>query len=242
MVLTGDSLLVGDVGRPDFGGGDAADQYESVTSLLRLPDWVAVFPGHFEGPCGKGMCGRPSTTIGFERLFNPLARLERGPFIDQLSEAVPARPLNITAIEATNRGVADLPWAMLATNPRVDAIDLEALETRDPNALVLDVREPVEYASGHVPGSINLPQADLADRIEELPRDRPLLLICQGGYRSLRAAQFLKQMAFEQVATVAGGTAAWAEAGKALDRDDVDVRATRVIETEWAHAGGASAT
>lgn len=47
MVLTGDSLLVGDVGRPDFGGGDAAMQYESVTRLLRLPDWVAVFPGHF---------------------------------------------------------------------------------------------------------------------------------------------------------------------------------------------------
>lgn len=53
MVLTGDSLLVGDVGRPDFGGGDAAAQFESVARLLRLPDWVAVFPGHFEGPCGK---------------------------------------------------------------------------------------------------------------------------------------------------------------------------------------------
>src|SRR3990172_135575 len=75
MVLTGDSLLVGDVGRPDFGGGDAAQQYETLSRLLRLPDWVAVFPGHFEGPCGKGMCGRPNTTIGFERLYNPLARL-----------------------------------------------------------------------------------------------------------------------------------------------------------------------
>ena len=52
MVLTGDSLLVGDVGRPDFGGGDASAQFESISKLLRLPDWVAVFPGHFEGPCG----------------------------------------------------------------------------------------------------------------------------------------------------------------------------------------------
>lgn len=241
MVLTGDSLLVGDVGRPDFGGGNAAAQYESLTRLLRLPDWVAVFPGHFEGPCGKGMCGRPSTTIGFERLFNPLARLERGPFIDHLSEAVPARPLNITAIEATNRGLADSPWAMLTTNPAVAEIGLDKLESRDPEALVLDVREPVEYAWGHVPGAVNLPQADLADRLAELPRDRPLLLICQGGYRSLRAAQFLKQMEFEQVASVTGGTAAWAEAGKPLDRGDVDAQATRVIETEWAHAGGASA-
>ena len=87
MVLTGDSLLVGDVGRPDFGGGDVAAQYDSLTSLLRLPDWVAVFPGHFEGPCGKGMCGRPSTTIGFERLYNPLARLDRREFITRVGRA-----------------------------------------------------------------------------------------------------------------------------------------------------------
>jgi len=241
MVLTGDSLLVGDVGRPDFGGGDAAAQYESLIRLLRLPDWVAVFPGHFEGPCGKGMCGRPSTTIGFERLFNPLARLDRVPFIVHLSEAVPARPLNITAIEATNRGLVDRPWAMLATNPAVDEVSLEELESRDPSAIVLDVREPVEYAAGHVPGAVNLPQADLADRLEELPRDGRLLLICQGGYRSLRAAQFLKQVGFTRVFSVPGGTSAWAEAGKPLDRGEIDDQATRVIETESAHAGGASA-
>jgi rhodanese-related sulfurtransferase len=114
-------------------------------------------------------------------------------------------------------------------------------ESRDLVAIVLDVREPVEYASGHVPGAVNLPQADLADRLEELPRDRPVLLICQGGYRSLRAAQFLKQVGFTQVASVAGGTAAWVAAGKPLGRGEVDDRATRVIETEWAHAGGASA-
>ncbi len=240
MVLTGDSLLVGDVGRPDFGGGDAAAQYESLTRLLRLPDWVAVFPGHFEGPCGKGMCGRPSTTIGFERLFNPLARLERDPFVDHLSDAVPARPLNITAIEATNRGLADRPWAMLTTNPAVDEIGIDDLNTRGPDALLVDVREPVEYGWGHVPGAVNIPQADLADRLEELPRDTPLLMICQGGFRSLRAAQFLRQMGFDRVASVTGGTAAWAAAGNPLDQSDVDEDARRIVETEWVHAGGSS--
>src|SRR5579864_7050731 len=113
MVLTGDSLLVGDVGRPDFTGGDPAAQFESLRRLLQLPDWVAVFPGHFEGPCGKGMCGRPSTTIGFERLFNALAHLDRGAFVEALTSGVPSRPLNMTAIEATNRGAVDMPWAML---------------------------------------------------------------------------------------------------------------------------------
>ncbi|MBI2563617.1 MAG: MBL fold metallo-hydrolase, partial [candidate division NC10 bacterium] len=166
MVLTGDSLLVGDVGRPDFGGGDAATQFESLTRLLRLPDWVAVFPGHFEGPCGKGMCGRPSTTIGFERLYNPLARMDRGAFVSTLTDGIPARPLNMTAIEATNRGLSHLPWAMLTTAAAVPEIDVDALESRPPDAVVLDVREPEEYAHGHVPGAISLPQADLASRLD----------------------------------------------------------------------------
>src|SRR5205807_9809607 len=150
MVLTGDSLLVGDVGRPDFGGGDAPAQYESLTSLLRLPDWVAVFPGHFEGPCGKGMCGRPSTTIGFERLYNPLARLDRQEFIDRVGQGVPPRPLNMTAIEATNRGRVDMAWAMLTSSQEVREVDLEALRTRPAAAAVLDVRESGEFANGHV--------------------------------------------------------------------------------------------
>ena len=187
------------------------------------------------------MCGRPSTTIGFERLFNPLARLEREPFVDHLSEAVPARPLNITAIEATNRGLADRPWAMLTTNPAVEEIGIDDLDGLGPHALLVDVREPVEYGWGHVPGAVNIPQADLADRIEELPRDHPLLMICQSGFRSLRAAQFLRQMGFDHVASVTGGTAAWAAAGKPLDQAAIDGDDRRIVETEWAHAGGASA-
>jgi hydroxyacylglutathione hydrolase len=240
MVLTGDSLLVGDVGRPDFGGGNATDQFESMTRLLRLPDWVAVFPGHFEGPCGKGMCGRPNTTIGFERLYNPLVRLERGAFISTLVEGVPARPLNMTAIEATNRGLADMPWAMLTSAPSVREIDIEALEARPPDAALFDVREPPEYAHGHAPGAINIPQADLASRLDEIPRDQPVILICQAGMRSFRAAQFLAQMGIAQAASVKGGTAAWRKAGKAVAVGDTSVEGPRVTESEWTHAGGRS--
>jgi glyoxylase-like metal-dependent hydrolase (beta-lactamase superfamily II)/rhodanese-related sulfurtransferase len=238
MVLTGDSLLVGDVGRPDFGGGDPTAQYESLTRLLRLPDWVAVFPGHFEGPCGKGMCGRPSTTIGFERLYNPLARLDRGGFVSTLTDGVPARPLNMTAIEATNRGIADMAWAMLITSPRARELDIDALERRPPDAVVLDVREPGEYAHGHVPGAISLPQADLASRLQEVPRDRPVITLCERGIRSLRAAQFLMQMGINEVASVKGGTSAWRSAGKPLAFGDTRVEKTRITESEWTHAGG----
>jgi glyoxylase-like metal-dependent hydrolase (beta-lactamase superfamily II) len=151
MVLTGDSLLVGDVGRPDFGGGDPAAQYEPDTPAAS-PDWVASSRATLRARAGRGMCGRPSTTIGFERLYNPLARLERGSFVSALTDGVPARPLNMTAIEATNRGLADMPWAMLTTSPPVREIDIDALESRPPDAFLLDVREPAEYAHGHVPG------------------------------------------------------------------------------------------
>ena len=237
MVLTGDSLLVGDVGRPDFGGGDAAAQFESITRLLRLPDWVAVFPGHFEGPCGKGMCGRPSTTIGFERLYSPLLHMEREPFIAELTNGIPARPLNMTAIEATNRGVVDMPWAMLTSSPDVDEVGIETIETAPPNAVLLDVREPEEFARGHVRGALNLPQSDLATRLNEIPKDRPILTICQSGKRSLRSAQFLHQQGWHDVATVTGGTSAWRDSGRPVEVTEEATGPLRITDSEWAHAG-----
>ena len=85
----------------------------------------------------------------------------------------------MTAIEATNRGVAVVPWAMLTSVPVVQEIDVDTLEARSAETIVLDVREPEEYQPGHMPGAINLPQADLASRLEELPRHRPLALICR---------------------------------------------------------------
>ena len=240
MVLTGDSLLVGDVGRPDFGGGDATVQYESVTRLLRLPDWVAVFPGHFEGPCGKGMCGRPSTTIGFERRFNPLLRLDRPEFISTLTGSVPARPLNMVAIEATNRGREDAVWAMLTSLPPVDEVGLEALDAPESEALVLDVREPEEYAYGHVPAAVSLPQAEVATRLTEVPPDRPVFVICESGMRSLRVAQFLRQMGYGRVANVRGGTAAWRNSGRPVLAEGGREK-PRVVDSEWTHAGGTAA-
>jgi hydroxyacylglutathione hydrolase len=238
MVLTGDSLLVGDVGRPDFGGGDANAQYESVTRLLRLPDWVGVFPGHFEGPCGKGMCGRPSTTIGFERLYNPLLRLDRDPFVSTLCGEVPARPLNMVAIESTNRGAEDMPWAMPHGFHDVPLIDSPKL--LQPDMLLLDVREPAEFATLHADGAINLPQAEVAMRLHEIPQDQHVVVVCQVGGRSLRVAQFLKQMGYERVSSLDGGMAAWEAAGHPVVRGDNPAAGPRIVETDWTHAGASA--
>lgn len=238
MVLTGDSLLVGDVGRPDFGGGDAAQQYESMDRLLRLPDWVAVFPGHFEGPCGKGMCGRPSTTIGFERLYNPLMRLGRAAFVSALNDGVPPRPLNMVAIEATNRGRIDARAAMLTSARPVEEVGIDEVAARQAGgAVVLDVREPGEYHHGHVPGAVNVPQAELATRLDGIPRDRELLVVCQAGMRSMRSAQWLKQAGVKRVVSVRGGTGAWIAAGKPVAYGDTALERPSVRESEWTHAG-----
>jgi rhodanese-related sulfurtransferase len=183
------------------------------------------------------MCGRPSTTIGFERRYNPLARLDRAAFLASITSGVPARPLNMTAIEATNRGVVEMPWAMLTSAPFVQEIDVDTLASRCAETMVLDVREPEEYQHGHVPGALNLPQADLASRLDELPRDCPLLLICRSGARSLRAAQFLRQVGFEQVLNVQGGTEAWRAAGKPLAFGEKNADKPPVIESAWAHTG-----
>jgi hydroxyacylglutathione hydrolase len=219
MVLSGDTLFVGDVGRPDFGGPEgAATQFDSVQRLLHLEDYVEVFPAHFEGACGKGMCGRPSTTIGFERRFNPILQLPRQSFLEQTAD-VAARPLNMTAIIETNRGTADHSWAMPHDRHDVPTLAVpEApawLETH--HAAVVDVREPAEYAAGHLPHAISIPQADLALRLDELPRDRDLLVVCAGGTRSLRAASFLRQVGFERAVSLTGGTDGWRQAGYPLE-------------------------
>jgi glyoxylase-like metal-dependent hydrolase (beta-lactamase superfamily II)/rhodanese-related sulfurtransferase len=215
IILSGDTLFVGDVGRPDFGGPQGAQaQYASIRRLLQLEDYLEVFPAHFEGSCGKGMCGRPSTTIGFERRFNPILQLAAADFLHS-TEEVPARPLNMSAIMATNRGEGDFAWAMLHDHlsvPDVGVADAAGW-IKQSGALVVDVREPGEYAAGHLPGAVSIPQADLALRLDELPRDREVLVVCEGGTRSVRAARFLKQTGFVSVTNLAGGTSAWRNAG-----------------------------
>ena len=147
----------------------------------------------------------------------------------------------MTAIEATNRGRADMAWAMLTSSPPVREVSLDEMGAGPSGATVIDVREPEEFASGHIPDAVNLPQADLATRLDELPHDRPVFVICQGGFRSLRAAQFLKQRGLSDVASVKGGTEAWRAGGGEMIRETAPVVVQpRIIESQWAHAGGDS--
>jgi rhodanese-related sulfurtransferase len=223
MVLTGDSLLVGDAGRPDFGGEiGARQQWESLRRLLQLEDYVEVFPSHFDGPCGKGMCGRPSTTVGFERRYNPLLQLEREAFVRTLSTDPPPRPLNMNAVVATNRGERDSSWSVSGRAIHVPEIDATQAYGRlsAGRALLFDVREAHEYESVHAVGAIHLPQHELADRLAELESERQPIFICQAGVRSLRAAGFAAGRGVAKVASLRGGTSAWLSAGLPVDQSE----------------------
>jgi hydroxyacylglutathione hydrolase len=90
MVRTGDTLFVGDVGRPDFGGEEAAG---------------ALYPAHISGsPCGRAMSGKPSSTIGFERRYNAaLQEFDRKRFTETIFEGLPPKPARFEALTTMNR-------------------------------------------------------------------------------------------------------------------------------------------
>jgi rhodanese-related sulfurtransferase len=92
-------------------------------------------------------------------------------------------------------------------------IDLETFATRHPEAFLIDVREPGEYVAGHVPGAVLIPLGRLDDRVEELPRDRTVHVICASGNRSLRATDALIGAGIDAV-SVAGGTSGWIHSGR----------------------------
>jgi hydroxyacylglutathione hydrolase len=114
FVFSGDSLLIGDVGRPDLHvAGDAHGQarvlHGSLRRLLELPDYVVLYPSHFGGSvCGRGLSGSPVSSIGFERTHNSLLAIEEPEaFARELLADLPPRPADQTQIVAANRaGVA----------------------------------------------------------------------------------------------------------------------------------------
>jgi len=115
LVFSGDSLLIGDVGRPDLhvaddAHGQAQLLHASLRRLLELPDHVVLYPSHFGGSvCGRGLSGNPISSIGFERTHNPLLALDDSEaFAAALLADLPPRPADQSAIVAANRagGVA----------------------------------------------------------------------------------------------------------------------------------------
>ena len=151
LVLTGDSLFVGDTGRPDLAVGareGAEGLYRSLQRLLELGDGVEVFPGHVAGSlCGKSMSSKPSTTIGFERRFNPSLQFhDMTQFVAETAAVNTPKPPNMHRLVELNRG------------PHVGApAPVDELPVPPDGSRVLDVRPLDDFLAGHAPGAISVP-------------------------------------------------------------------------------------
>jgi hydroxyacylglutathione hydrolase len=111
---------------------------------------------------------------------------------------------------------------------RIELIDPEELARRvdgETGPVILDVRNSSEYASEHIPGSLHIPYGDLAGRLDELPRDRPIATICRGGKRSGLAASILQRSGFEDVIHVGKGVGVWREGGHPVESGNPSVSA-----------------
>ena len=164
-VLTGDTLFIGDVGRPDLSRTHTPRQlagmlYDSLHGkLLALPDGVKVYPAHGAGSlCGRAMRAERSSTIGAERLTNYALQIaSREEFIAQLTSNLPARPDYFLEDAEINRSGAaaltDLPPLPALSPAKVRGL---LQQNGNVNVNVIDVRTGDEFAAGHVPGSINI--------------------------------------------------------------------------------------
>jgi glyoxylase-like metal-dependent hydrolase (beta-lactamase superfamily II)/rhodanese-related sulfurtransferase len=156
MLLTGDTLLIGDIARPDlaYEATDGARAlHGTMTRLTSAEDYVEVWPAHIGGSLcgGAGLSGKTSSTIGFERRNNPLLSMAQQRFVDELTANLPTRPPNVERIVSLNQRSE-----LEAPDPRpVRAGELRELLAGP--AVVLDSRPPDQFDAGHLASSVNLP-------------------------------------------------------------------------------------
>jgi len=224
-VLTGDTLFIGDVGRPDLSPRHTPVQlagmlYDSLhDKLLKLADNVLVYPAHGAGSlCGRNMRAEKVSTIGTERLTNYALQIKsREEFIEQLTSNLPARPEYFVRDAEINRGgaaaLADLP----ALSP-IEPTQLKALLAE--GGMALDVRPGEDFAAGHVPGSVNIALsgqfASWAGAL--LGLDAQPVLIAESEEAVAEARMRLARIGLENApGYLKGGVEAWKRAGLPLE-------------------------
>ena len=168
-VFTGDFLFVGDVGRPDLleaAAGlagtkepGARQQFNSVQRFKDMPDYLQIWPGHGAGSaCGKALGAVPSTTLGYEKLFNPAFQIDdEDRFVDWLLDGQPEAPKYFARMKHVNK----VGPALLADVPQVAEITPDQLQAAlQDGALVIDFRDQAQFSAGHIAGTVNIPASE----------------------------------------------------------------------------------
>ncbi|HEV3377353.1 MAG TPA: MBL fold metallo-hydrolase [Thermoleophilaceae bacterium] len=231
-VLTGDTLFVGDIARPDL----AVDKEEGARGifhslhdkLLRLPDTTEVWPGHLGGSLcgGPGMDLKVSSTIGFERAGQELLRVtDEDDFVDKATANLGPQPPNFQNIVELNRGPL--------LRETVDAHPLtprQVKQAQADGALVVDVRTDLQFDDAHIPGAISITarRAGFGSKLAWLAQpDEPLVLVGRDDQDALEAAALAAAVGLRDLAGyLAGGMTSWRE-----DKLDVD-RIERITVAE----------
>ncbi len=225
-VLTGDTLFIGDVGRPDLSPTHTPVQlagmlFDSLhNKLMKLPDGVMVYPAHGAGSlCGRNMRAERFSTIGTERLTNYALQIkDREGFVQQMTSNLPARPDYFLEDAAINRAGAPA----LGDLPELKAIAPQQLKAMlDRGAVALDVRQGNEYVAAHVPGSVCIPLsgqfASWTGAVLGLS-SRPVL-IAENSEQLSEARVRLARIGIEDVAGyLEGGIEGWRKAGLGVEQ------------------------
>ncbi|MBN2264968.1 MAG: MBL fold metallo-hydrolase [Candidatus Aminicenantes bacterium] len=225
-LFCGDTLFVGDVGRPDLFPNMAEELasrlYDSLFGkLMELPDFCELYPAHAAGSlCGRAIAAKRTSTIGYERRYNPALQIkDRARFIKDLTTNMPPAPDHFSRCSEINRKgpavVEDLA-PMEAWAPKVFARKVEA-----PGTLVVDIRPYEAFGGQHIPGSIALDTggnfATFAGWV--LPPDADLALVARDRAEAEEAAVWLRRVGLDRIkGFLDGGIFAWLKAGLPGDR------------------------
>jgi glyoxylase-like metal-dependent hydrolase (beta-lactamase superfamily II)/rhodanese-related sulfurtransferase len=220
-VLTGDTLFIGDVGRPDLSKEHtskelAAMLYESLHGkLLTLPDATEVYPAHGAGSlCGRNMSSERRSTIGEQKAANYALRpMPKEAFVEMMTADLPERPEYFARDVEINRAGA----AALDELPPVVGLEPREVARRQTlGAVVLDTRTAADFGAGHVPGSV---QIGLSGQFASwagtlLGLDQAIVLVAEGAEHAAEARTRLARVGIENVVGMLdGGLLAWEREG-----------------------------
>ncbi len=217
LLLSGDSLLVGDIARPDLGyeaREGARALHASLRELTGIGDHVELWPGHIGGSLcgGAGLSAKTSSTIGYERIANPLLSLSEDEFVTTVVDTLPTRPPNVDRIVELNRRLAG---PVAPEPPTADTAALRTLLTS--GATVLDSRAPDQFDAGHLAGSVNLPLASPGVGTRAgwaFDPTEPLVIVAQDAAAARATASALAAVGFGRLEGVCtADPAAWERAG-----------------------------